>query len=114
MMVARKVILREVIQDRGILSNVVQAAIAGISERDEIIVHLNPDDYSNVIAKRDEHFRKESFSDRLQFRADPAVQLGSCRVDTEMGTIDASFDSQLDEIFRRLQEERSMSSGDGA
>lgn len=114
MMVARKVILREVAQDKGILSDVVKASIAGISERDEIIIHLNPDDYSNVIAKREDYFRKENFSDKLQFRADPAVQLGSCRVDTEMGTIDASFDSQLDEIFRRLQEERTMSSVDGA
>jgi flagellar assembly protein FliH len=114
MMVVRKVILREVAQDRGILPDVVKAAIAGISERDEIIIHLNPDDYSNVIAKREDYFRKENFSDKLQFRADPAVQLGSCRVDTEMGTIDASFDSQLDEIFRRLQEERTLSAVNGA
>jgi flagellar assembly protein FliH len=114
MMVARKVILREVVQNRHILTDVVQAAIAGLSERDEIIIHLNPDDYANVIAKRDEYFRKENFSERLQFKADPAVHLGSCRVATEMGTIDASFDSQLDEIFRHLQEERSLSPGGGA
>jgi len=113
-MVARKVIQREVSQDRNILSDVVQKAIADISERDEIIVHLNPDDYSMVTSSSEEYFRKELVMDRMQFKADPAVNLGSCRVETEMGTIDASFDSQLDEIFRRLQEERSLSTGIGA
>jgi flagellar biosynthesis/type III secretory pathway protein FliH len=31
-----------------------------------------------------------------------------------MGTIDASIDAQLDEIYRRLLEERSLSAGVGA
>lgn len=114
MMVSRKVILREVTQDRNILEAVVQRAIADISERDEIIVHLNPDDYSMVTSSGNEYFRKELVMDRMQFKADPAVVIGSCRVETEMGTIDASIDSQLEEIFRRLQEERSMSTGAGA
>ena len=42
MLVARKVILREVSQDRTILSDVVHNALDGISERDEITVRLNP------------------------------------------------------------------------
>lgn len=114
MMVARKVILREVAQDRRILADVVQAAIAGISERDEITIHLNPDDYSHVTASRGDFFRKEAVTERMRFKADPEVFPGCCRVDTEMGTIDACIDSQLEEIFRRMQEERTMSSGAGA
>ncbi|MBI2354695.1 MAG: flagellar assembly protein FliH [Deltaproteobacteria bacterium] len=114
MIVARKVILREVAQDRRILAEVVQAAIADISGRDEITIHLNPDDYAQVSAGREDFFHKEAVTERMQFKADPAVLSGSCRIDTDMGTIDASIDSQLDEIFRRLQEERSLSSGGGA
>ena len=114
MMVAAKVIQREVAQDRQrILADVVKSATAGISARDEVFVHLHPDDYALVTTSR-ENFRQELFTERMQFKSDPEVSPGSCRVDTEMGTIDASFDSQLDEIFRRLQEERSMTSGDGA
>lgn len=114
MIVARKVILREVAQDRRILAEVVQAAIADISGRDEITIHLNPDDYAQVSAGREGFFRKEAVTERMQFKTDPSVLPGSCRIDTDMGTIDASIDSQLDEIFRRLQEERSMSPGGGA
>lgn len=115
MMVARKVILREVAQDRQqILADVVKAATAALSARDEVYVHLHPNDYALVTAGRENSVRQELFTERMQFKSDPEVSPGSCRVDTEMGTIDASFDSQLDEIFRRLQEERSMTSGDGA
>ena len=115
MMVAAKVIQREVAQDRQrILTDVVKAATAGISARDEVFIHLHPDDYAQVTTSQEDYFHKELFTERMQFKADPGVSPGSCRVDTEMGTIDASFDSQLDEIFRRLQEERSMTSGDGA
>lgn len=109
MRVARKVILREVAQDRRILSNVVQAAIADLSERDEIIIRLNPDDYALVTTSREDYLRKELLTDKMQLKPDSGVLPGSCQIDTEMGTIDAGIDAQLDEIFRRLLEERSLS-----
>jgi flagellar assembly protein FliH len=113
-MVARKVILKEVSQDRTILSGVVRNAVSGISERDEITVRLNPDDYSLVSADRGELLNRELVTDRMHIKPDPTVQAGFCQVDTEMGTIDASIDAQLDEIYRRLLEERSVSAGVGA
>lgn len=113
-MVARKVILREVSQDHGILSEVVHHAIADLSERDEITVRLNPDDYTLATSGRDEVLRKELTSDRMSLKSDPTVPPGCCMIDTDMGTIDASIDAQLDEIYRRLLEERCMAPGAGA
>lgn len=111
MMVARKVILREVAQNRRVLSDVVQAAITDISGRDEITIRLNPDDYALVTTSRDEYLRKELITDRMQLKPDSSVLPGSCQIDTEMGTIDAGIDAQLDEIFRRMLEERNLSLG---
>ena len=113
-LVAGKVIMREVAHDNRILADVVKAATSGISARDEIVIHLHPDDYTMVTASHEDYFRKELLTDKLRFKADPEVPQGSCRVDTEMGTIDASFDSQLDEIFRHLQEERGIAAEEGA
>jgi len=42
----------------------------------------------------------------LELKADDSVTPGGCIVDTAMGEIDARTDSQVDEIFRRLMEER--------
>lgn len=106
MLVARKVILREVSQNRDILTAVVRHAIAGLSERDEITVRLNPDDYALVTTGRENLLNNELASERLHIKPDPSVQSGFCLVDTEMGTINASVDAQLDEIYRRLLEER--------
>ena len=113
-MVARKVILREVSQHRDILSDVVQNAIASLSARDEITVRLNPDDYALVTTGRDEILSKELASDRMHLKPDATVLSGCCLIDTDMGTINASIDAQLDEIYRRLLEERCAVPGAGA
>jgi flagellar assembly protein FliH len=110
MMVARKIILREVAQDPSILSNVIHAAISGLSERDEVTVRLNPDDYALMTSGHADSFRSELTTDRMHLKSDPAVLLGNCQIETEMGTIDASIDAQLEEIYRCLLEERCMAS----
>jgi len=112
MKVARKVILREVAMDRGILVNVVRTAIDALSERSEITIRLNPDDYILITTGPGESIRKELFTERMQLKSDPAVLQGSCQIDSEMGTLDAGIDGQMDEIFRRLLEERALSVND--
>ena len=106
MLVARKVILREITQDRSILGGVVQNALAGLSAREEITVRINPDDYLLVTSGRDELLRNELLNERLLLKPDPSVAAGFCFVDTTMGTIDASLDGQMDQIYRSLLEQR--------
>ena len=105
-LVARKVILREVSQDRSILAGVVQNALAGLSAREEITVRINPDDYQLVASGRDDMLHNELLNERLLLKPDPSVAAGFCFVDTEMGTVDASLDGQMDQIYRSLLEQR--------
>ena len=106
MLVARKVIINEVTENRKILTSVVQHAIADLSARDEITVRINPDDYQLVISGRDELLLKELLNEHLSIKPDPSVAAGFCLVDTEMGTIDASLDGQLEQLYRSLLEQR--------
>lgn len=106
MLVARKVIIREISQDRSIVAGVVQNALSGLSAREEVTVHLNPDDYLLITSGRDELLHKELLNERLQLKPDPSVATGFCLVDTAMGTVDASLDGQLDQIYRSLLEQR--------
>ena len=108
MNVARKVIIQEITQDRSILAGVVQNALAGLSAREEITVRINPDDYLLVTSGRDELLRKELLSERLLFKPDPSVTAGFCLVDTAMGTIDATLNGQMDQIYRTLLEQRTV------
>jgi len=106
MLIARKVIVNEVTHDRSILAGVVQTAIADLSSRQEITVRINPDDYLLVTSGRDELLLKELLNEHLTIKSDPSVAAGFCLVDTEMGTIDASLDGQLEQIYRSLLEQR--------
>ncbi|MDD5286045.1 MAG: FliH/SctL family protein [Desulfuromonadaceae bacterium] len=106
MLVARKVIIKEISLDRSILAGVVNNAIAGLSARDEITVRINPEDYLLVNSGREETLKSELLNDRLMLKPDHSVMPGCCMVDTVMGTIDASLEGQMDEIFRHLVEQR--------
>lgn len=112
MLVARKVIIREISQDRSILAGVVKSAIAGLSAREEITVRINPDDYQLVTSGRDEILKRELLSERLLLKPDPTVTAGCCLLDTVMGTIDASLDGQLDEIYRQMIEQRTAAAAE--
>ncbi|HXE96344.1 MAG TPA: FliH/SctL family protein [Dongiaceae bacterium] len=108
MLVARKVIIHEITQDRSILAGVVRNALAGLSAREEITVRINPDDYLLVTSGRDELLHNELLNDRLLLKPDPSVDAGFCLVETAMGTVDASLDGQMDQIYRSLLEQRTV------
>jgi len=106
MLVARKVIVNEVNHDRSILAGVVHSAIDDLSAREEITVRINPDDYLLVTSGQDELLLRELLNEHLVIKPDPSVAAGFCLVDTVMGTIDASLDGQLDQIYRSLLAQR--------
>jgi flagellar assembly protein FliH len=108
MLVARKVVIREISEDRSILAGIVQNALAGLSAREEITVRINPDDYLLVTSGRDELLQNELLNERLLLKPDPSVPAGFCFVDTVMGTVDASLDGQMDQIYRSLIEQRTV------
>lgn len=108
MLVARKVIIREITQDRSILGEVVKNALADLSAREEITVRINPDDYLLITSEHEQLIHQELLSERLLLKPDPTVATGFCLLETDMGTIDASLDGQMDQIFRNLLEQRTV------
>ncbi|MDD2851649.1 MAG: FliH/SctL family protein [Desulfuromonadaceae bacterium] len=112
MLIARKVITREVSQDRTIISYVVKNALTGLSVREEITVRINPEDYQLVTTGRDQLLSDELLNDRLLLKPDPSVATGFCLVDTNMGTINATLEGQMEQLYRSLLEQRAMTTGD--
>ncbi len=105
-MIARKVIHQEITVDRLILAKIVSAAVSGASERDEIVIRLNPEDHRLVAAHKHLYLAGCGDERLVEIRADDAITPGGCIVDTMTGEIDARPDAQVDEIFRRLLEEK--------
>lgn len=106
-MVARKIVQQEITQDPVILASIIAAAVGGCTERDRVVVRLNPNDYAVVAANRQAFLAGLGDDVPITLTPDDGVGPGGCLVETATGTVDARIESQLDEIYRTLLEERS-------
>jgi flagellar assembly protein FliH len=105
-LVARKIIQQEISEDRRILTRIVATALENAAQRDDVIVRLNPEDYRLVTTHRQHYLQGIGDGKDLSLKPDESVSLGGCVIDTVMGEIDARLESQLDEIHKRLLEDR--------
>ena len=110
-LIARTVMLRELASDPGILAGVVQGALGLASDGGEVVVRLNPDDYL-LIEQRPEFSAAAREKRRVTLKGDPAVPSAGCLVETVRGSIDAGLEAQIDEIYRRLFEEKNARRGE--
>lgn len=104
--IARKVIAREVVQDRQTVLRLIRSSLLKLNEKDELIIRVHPDDHALLVTSHSKELKSELASVKFTLKADPMVEIGSCQIETERGTVDAGFEAQLDEIYRRLLEER--------
>jgi flagellar assembly protein FliH len=107
--IARKVVTREVAQDRLVVMRLIRTALQNLNEKDELLIRIHPDDYALLTTSQNEALKSELAAVKFTLKPDPTVEVGSCQVETERGTVDAGFEAQLDEIYRRLLEERTDS-----
>jgi flagellar assembly protein FliH len=105
-LIARKVMQREFACEPALLAGLVRGALELVAESSEIVVKLNPEEYQ-IVAGCPEF--EELLTERrgITLKGDVAVGRAGCLVETVRGNIDAGLDAQLDDIFRRLTEEKS-------
>jgi flagellar assembly protein FliH len=110
-LIARKVVLREIACDPGILAGLVRGGLELASDGGEVVARLNPDEFAVVGETRafQELLRENP---RISLKGDPVVGRAGCLLETARGNIEAGVDSQLGEIMRRLLEEKSARRGD--
>lgn len=106
MAVARKIINREVAQDRQIVLRLVGLAIENLSEKDQLVIRVHPDDHALLTSGMKDQVSRDLAAVSFVFKPDPGVEIGSCQIETQRGTVDAGFEAQLDEVYRRLLDER--------
>lgn len=111
LMIARRVILREVSQDHAIVVQVVKEAVRDLNSADELTIRLHPDDHALLTTSLDQALRSELAGISFGLKPDTAVMAGFCQVDTALGTVDADLDAQLEEVYRKLLEARTAGAG---
>lgn len=97
-----RMLRREVALDEGIAFEVLRGVLERLSDRERILVYVNPADADQVSK------RKDVFGDllrgvkHLEFIPDGNVDEGSCIVETNLGIYDARWRTQLEQIGQEI------------
>lgn len=112
MTIAKTVVQRELQQDQETIIRLIRAAIGTLNKQDELIVRVNPADYSLLTGSYADLFQLEMGTILFELKADPDVTAGGCLVENRLGTVDASIEAQLAEFYRALLEEHARQNHD--
>jgi vacuolar-type H+-ATPase subunit E/Vma4 len=99
MLVARRVIAREVSLDPGLIVGLVREGMAALGERDRIVVRVG----TFYREMRDELQQKlGSGKLRCEVVIDPSLGRSGCVVETDLGRVDESVDARLENLIEAL------------
>ncbi len=102
MAMAEKVIGKIVEERPDVIKDVVRQALER-SLGDRITVRLNPEDHKTIVSQNIEFKDVLDRTKRLIFREDETIAKGGCIVETEVGTIDAQIETQMEAIKKALE-----------
>lgn len=102
MAVAEQVIRREVAVDPNLVVSIIENALQASVRSDSYRISINPADLEVVNAQKPLFLASISGLRNLSIDADAAISRGGCRVDSELGDVDATIESQLAAIRQAL------------
>ena len=101
-LVAEKIILREIEQTPDVIKEIVKAALRSTREYEKITIDVHPDHFLFLQGAREELKLELNGQVELLIYPDPTLSQAGCMIRTTTGTIDARIDTQLDEIKKAL------------
>lgn len=104
MTVAEQIIRREVAVDPQVVVNIIETALQSSVRSDQYRIRVNPEDLDHVIDQKPLFLASISGLKSLSIEADPAISRGGCRVDSDLGEVDATIETQLESIQKALSE----------
>ncbi len=96
--IARRVLRRELQIDEEAILGLIKAALENASLREITEVRTHPSHLTSVA----EHLRRIGAPEAIKVRADATLELGGIVIETTRGTLDASLETQLEEIGRGM------------
>lgn len=103
---SKKIIGRELTTGRDVIVNTLRNAIALAMKHNEYDIWLNPEDLSIVEELVPELISSVQQLKHITLKTDPEITRGGCRLDSDICTVDATIEAQL-ETARDYLEEKS-------
>ncbi len=104
--IAEKVIGATVASDREAVLGIVSGALLRTTDRDHLVLEVNPGDFELVRDSASELAARLGGINRMEVVSERRVEAGGCVVRTEAGEIDARVSSQLERVRQLLAEAR--------
>lgn len=94
---ARRIVHREISLDHEVLLAMARGALDRLGEGTRVTVRLHPEDYDAIAGAR-----IAQMGSHVTVVADGQVAPGGCRIESDLGTLDAGVDAQIQEFGRAL------------
>jgi flagellar assembly protein FliH len=104
MAVSEQVIRREVTADPQVIVGIIENALQSSVRADHYRVRVNPDDLGKVSERKPLFLASISGLKNLSIESDSSISPGGCRVDSDLGEVDATLETQLEAIQKVLSE----------
>tara|TARA_B100000586_G_scaffold200422_1_gene148668 strand:- start:1124 stop:2185 length:1062 start_codon:yes stop_codon:yes gene_type:complete len=106
--IAEKIIQTQLKQDASIFKNILEEALAKVTQKDRVLIKVNKSDFESIKAYRP-HLEK-TFNDikQLDIVPDPDIEVGGCIIETKLGYVDSSISTKKELIqnaFMQLYDE---------
>jgi flagellar assembly protein FliH len=96
--IARRIIQREVSLNHDMLIAIARVAMERLGEGAQLTIRLNPEDHTAVTAAGAEQWARA----QVAVVADARLPRGGCRIESNLGIVDAGIDAQLNEVAQAL------------
>jgi flagellar assembly protein FliH len=103
--ISKKVIRHELKLHEDIILASLQGAIQYVVDRRKLVVHLNPVDYQYLLAHPEGLPLPLDEAGAVKVIEDQSVTRGGCFLETSFGEVDATIESQFNEIVRLIWEQ---------
>jgi flagellar assembly protein FliH len=97
---SEKILQREIMLNSSITA-VLNEALRKVIGSNNILVKLNSADYELISRESNRVIHADSFS-KIKFETNDRIEKGGCIVETEIGNVDASISSQLNEMKKQF------------
>lgn len=103
--IAEKLVGAELQCNQETIVGIVRTALAGIGDREEVVIRCNPADYDTVVAHRSDFEKMIEGLKKFEITADAAIDLGGAAIETNLGNIDARLNTRVNALTAGLNDE---------
>jgi flagellar assembly protein FliH len=110
---ASRIIHHEVRINKDIILESIRAALGKVLNREQIIIRINPKDMEFVTQNKPRLIDDLNNIQQVSFKVDFSISQGGCVIDTNLGSINATIENELEELDKLLKKEfeESMAKG---